>query len=222
MKSIAVTSPNESTRQRITVAAVELFGKYGYHGVGAREIATAAGAQLSAIPYHFGTKESLYREALQHICEELNAALSPAALIAQQSLDKGKEEAAAALHELQLALLEVIAASPQAQSWAKLLLREHLDPSSAFDIVDSDAGSNVVNLMAQLIARIRGVSSTDKEVVLEAFTCMGQVMIFRILSTSVKRRMGWATIEAPQVKQISRALTKHGLLCPADSGTKCT
>jgi TetR/AcrR family transcriptional regulator, regulator of cefoperazone and chloramphenicol sensitivity len=212
MKNPVAFAPNESTRQRITIAAVELFGKYGYHGVGAREIADAAGAQLSAIPYHFGTKESLYRTALEHVCQELSTALSPAARKAQQFLTASKVEAVTALHELQSALLHVIAVDPRAESWAKLLLREHLDPSPAFDVVDNDVGSGVVHLMAHLIAHARGCDAKDKDVLLEAFACMGQVMIFRILGESVKRRLGWKAIEAPQAKQINRALAKRSFL----------
>jgi TetR/AcrR family transcriptional regulator, regulator of cefoperazone and chloramphenicol sensitivity len=212
MKNIASTSPNESTRQRITIAAVELFGKYGYHGVGAREIANAAGAQLSAIPYHFGTKDSLYRAALEYVCQELNTALLPAARKAQQFLNASKAEATQALYELQSALLQVIAVDPRAESWAKLLLREHLDPGPAFDVVYNDAAADVVSLMAQLIARIRGCDAIDEDVLIEAFACMGQVMIFRILGTSVKLRLGWKSIKAPQAKQISQALVKRSWL----------
>ncbi len=51
-----------STRERILQAAEPLFAKGGFTGVSMRAIAAAGGVHLGQLPYHFGTKEALYRE----------------------------------------------------------------------------------------------------------------------------------------------------------------
>jgi AcrR family transcriptional regulator len=48
------------TAQDLLDAATELFAKRGYEGTSTRAIAIAAGANLGAITYHFGSKEALY------------------------------------------------------------------------------------------------------------------------------------------------------------------
>jgi TetR/AcrR family transcriptional regulator len=53
------------TRSRILSAATPLFARHGLHGVGIRELASAAGVNLSMISYHFGGKEGLYAEILK-------------------------------------------------------------------------------------------------------------------------------------------------------------
>ena len=50
---------NESV-EKILLSASSLFSAAGYHGTSIRDIAKHAGANLAAVNYHFGDKESLY------------------------------------------------------------------------------------------------------------------------------------------------------------------
>lgn len=52
----------ESTSATLIIAAGELFADLGFDGVSTRMIADRAAVQLSAIHYHFGSKEKLYIE----------------------------------------------------------------------------------------------------------------------------------------------------------------
>ena len=62
-------SRGEDTRQRLIEAALKIFGESGLEGASTRMLADAAGANLAAIPYHFGSKEGLYRAAAEFIVE---------------------------------------------------------------------------------------------------------------------------------------------------------
>lgn len=53
------------SRSRILAAATPLFARHGLNGVSVRELASAAGVNLSMISYHFGGKEGLYAEILK-------------------------------------------------------------------------------------------------------------------------------------------------------------
>jgi len=48
------------TADRLLDAAERLFGEHGYDGVGMRMLAEAAGVNLGAATYHFGSKQALY------------------------------------------------------------------------------------------------------------------------------------------------------------------
>ncbi|HZD54711.1 MAG TPA: TetR/AcrR family transcriptional regulator [Candidatus Aquicultoraceae bacterium] len=52
-------------RSRILSAATPLFARHGLNGVSIRELASAAGVNLSMVSYHFGGKEGLYAEILR-------------------------------------------------------------------------------------------------------------------------------------------------------------
>lgn len=58
------TSP-ESTRDHILEEARKHFSEKGYEGASVREICCGAAVNVSAIKYHFGGKEGLYRECFK-------------------------------------------------------------------------------------------------------------------------------------------------------------
>jgi len=51
-------------RANLIAATTPLFAEKGFNGVGVRELATAAGVNLSMISYYFGGKEGLYAAVL--------------------------------------------------------------------------------------------------------------------------------------------------------------
>lgn len=53
---------NQNTKDLLISSAGELFAEHGFEGVSTRMIAERAGVKLSAIHYHFGSKEKLYIE----------------------------------------------------------------------------------------------------------------------------------------------------------------
>ena len=55
-----------STRDRIVAAAAQLYGRYGYTGVGLKQVAAESGAPIGSLYHHFpGGKDQLAAEALQ-------------------------------------------------------------------------------------------------------------------------------------------------------------
>src|SRR5215469_16417566 len=61
------------TRKRVIEAAEKLFAVRGVEGVSVRDITQAAGVNLAAINYHFGTKYGLAAEVFKHCIDPLNA-----------------------------------------------------------------------------------------------------------------------------------------------------
>ena len=55
------------TRDRLVEAALQEFAAHGFDGATTREIARRAGVALAALPYHFTTKEALWRAAADRI-----------------------------------------------------------------------------------------------------------------------------------------------------------
>lgn len=54
------------TKERLIAAASEVFAKKDYRAATIAEICKRAGANLAAVNYHFGDKETLYREAWRY------------------------------------------------------------------------------------------------------------------------------------------------------------
>ncbi len=64
-------APQKPARERLLDAAEELFADAGFNGVSVRQIVDRASVNLGAIPYHFGTKENLFKEVLLRRAEPL-------------------------------------------------------------------------------------------------------------------------------------------------------
>jgi AcrR family transcriptional regulator len=64
-----------ATRDRLHLAARSVFAERGFAGASVREITSAAGANLGAVTYHFGSKQGLYEavvgEAFRPLLERL-------------------------------------------------------------------------------------------------------------------------------------------------------
>ena len=56
-----------STKERIMDAAQTLFGAHGLEGTSLRAVTNAAGANLAAVNYHFGSKEELFRAVVRRV-----------------------------------------------------------------------------------------------------------------------------------------------------------
>jgi AcrR family transcriptional regulator len=56
------TPPSENTKDLILEEARKQFSEKGFVGTSVRDVCDAVGANVSAIKYHFGGKEGLYRE----------------------------------------------------------------------------------------------------------------------------------------------------------------
>jgi AcrR family transcriptional regulator len=59
------------TRERLVEAALQVFAAHGFEGATTREIARRAEVALAALPYHFTTKEALWRAAADRIFGQL-------------------------------------------------------------------------------------------------------------------------------------------------------
>lgn len=59
-----------SKKEKLLTAAGEVFIEKGYRDATVAEICARANANISAVNYHFGSKEALYREAWHHAFAE--------------------------------------------------------------------------------------------------------------------------------------------------------
>lgn len=73
------TEKGNRTRERIIVAATELFAERGYHATGLSDIGERADIQRGALYYHIRAKEELLFEILQRVINEILEALQAVA-----------------------------------------------------------------------------------------------------------------------------------------------
>ena len=65
--------PPHETRTRILDAAEELFMQHGFEGTSMRRLTAKAGANLSAVNYHFGSKDALIEAVFRRRLDPMNS-----------------------------------------------------------------------------------------------------------------------------------------------------
>ncbi|MEQ8264134.1 TetR/AcrR family transcriptional regulator [Pseudohaliea sp.] len=68
------TARTGETRDEILTAALQQFAEYGFHGASLREISKRSGVPLSALHYHYGSKDGLFFAAVGQVFARLSEA----------------------------------------------------------------------------------------------------------------------------------------------------
>jgi AcrR family transcriptional regulator len=118
---IRMSEPQDPTRRRLLDAILDILRSHGVARATSRQIASAAGVNLQAITYHFGSKDNLVAQALVHAVrtwtEPARAALTGLAddplgrlfgtvLALQQALEQAREHFPAYIEALATAARE--------------------------------------------------------------------------------------------------------------------
>jgi AcrR family transcriptional regulator len=81
------SADDASTRERILDVALQAFAELGFDGASTRTIATRADVNQGLIPYYFGTKEALWREAVGRAFARLDKGVGAAVREAEEASD---------------------------------------------------------------------------------------------------------------------------------------
>jgi AcrR family transcriptional regulator len=79
---------NDPVRARLLATARDLFSAKGFEETSVREITAAAGANLGAITYHFGSKEALYLASIESVADPLVDAVAAASMRSGSAVDR--------------------------------------------------------------------------------------------------------------------------------------
>jgi len=199
-------------RHRLIEAGREIFGLYNLEGATTRQIAERAQANQAAIAYYFGGKEGLYEAVIKHLVATKFEFVRPVVLQVQQKLAAGipsKEEALTLLKQLLSALLETVLTQGAHSTWARIVMREQMQPTPAFDFLYENAVRRVHETISSLLSTILGKPVDDPKVVLRAHMVIGQVLIFLSGQETIKRRLSLESYSEAEVALIKEALSEQ-------------
>lgn len=196
------------TRAQLIEAALDVFGLLGFEGATTRAIAKAAGANLAAIVYHFGSKEALHLAVAEHVAMNMKAAIGPTlAEVNDASALASPQAARAAFRRLIEAYVDVLVGKAEAERWARFIVREQMQPTAAFEVIYAIMGGAVE--LATRLAAVALAKPEDEETKLRVFAMFGQVLVFRVAQALILRRMGWTEVGPRERADIKRVVRSH-------------
>lgn len=162
---------SEVTRAKLIDAAGRLFAERGFKGVTVRDIVREADTHLSALNYHFGNKETLYRETLMEACK--TASISPGDQ--KQLLRLAPSDALSIL--VKEALKEY--GEQTAASWkVALITRETREPSPVFKEVVNAFFRPETDFMSRIVGDAVGQPPDSPHVRFAVIALIGLVEMF--------------------------------------------
>ena len=160
---------SEQTRERLIVAAREVFSQQGFQSATVREICKRAEANIAAVNYHFGGKDGLLAEALNFAplkaLQQTNAALDACPKVRMQAF----------IHDFMHMLLDEKKASLQCQ----IMARELADPTPALDQIVRDAIAPLHEYLGGLLNEVAGRPMSEAEQRRMVSSILGQCLYYR-------------------------------------------
>jgi TetR/AcrR family transcriptional regulator, regulator of cefoperazone and chloramphenicol sensitivity len=195
---------------QLVEVAIDLFGRDGMNAVGTRAIAEAAGAQMSAITYHFGGKEALYLACAQHITADMRERIAPLLELARRACTEsgGPSEARDAILAMLGGFVGIMMNDDIAPA-VRFIVREQMNPTPAFAILFEGAMQPVVERTDELLQRIAEHRLTHDQLRIRAVALVGQVLAFRFARATLLRATGWESIGAPETDAVRAVVVAH-------------
>jgi AcrR family transcriptional regulator len=196
-------------KQRLIEAGLEIFGTFNLEGATTRQLASRAGVNQAAIPYYFGGKEELYLAVVQHMVDLRTRELRPVILQMRELVQKQNLTPAEAFEMLKAIFgqfLEKMLSGGIDTAWARIIIREQMQPTKAFDVLYQHWMRFVHETITGLLAVILRKKPTDQQVILRAHSLLGQMLIFIAGRQTILRRVSWQTYDEQSVKAVRQAL----------------
>ena len=200
----------EDTRRRILETALEVFAADGYDGASTRMLAERAGVNLPAIQYYFGSKEGLYRAAIEHVIQHINERMAPVADrvgAALKDADPSRKDLLALLYEMLDTFVAHVMGGEQLESRRLFFARAEIERTGALDLLHEAGMRQIVRPCAALIGRLLDRPAEDEMTVLRTLTILGQIVIF--CNTGARRALGWTNFDEDRMRAVQKLVREQ-------------
>ena len=157
---------------KLIETAGELFATKGFKSTTIREICQKANANVAAVNYHFGDKETLYQAAFEHVCTYLDKLHDPI----DDSLAPEEK-----LHEFIRRRVRSFI-DKNIPAWHSMLLhqgrirREGKVQKSFLKIIEARSSR-----LKKILCELTGLSEKAEELIYIKFSIMGQILFYNKL-----------------------------------------
>ncbi|MFE8070830.1 CerR family C-terminal domain-containing protein [Marinobacteraceae bacterium S3BR75-40.1] len=171
---MTTTTPRdpEGTRETLLRAASDIFADKGFQVARVQDIARRADTNLSAINYHFGSKQGLYEAVLEY---QARSAIDRYPLLPSNAQSLSPERRFRCLVGN---LLRRFIAPRDPSLMARLMAREMANPTRALDQLVEHVSKPQLAQMSRIVAELMGSDSEPEVVRRCAFSIMGQCLVY--------------------------------------------
>jgi AcrR family transcriptional regulator len=193
------------TRQRLLVAAGEVFAEQGFHNTTVRDICRRAGVNIAAVNYYFRSKEELYAEVCNYSLNLSVNKYSPTLGITESA--PAQERLHAFIRSFLFSMLE-----KGEPSWhEKLVTREMNDPTGALDNVVETTIKPRNKLLSSIVKDFFGAGAPEDLVRQCCLSIIGQCLHYRYAQPVINRLYPKQKFDAEGIEAIAGHITRFSL-----------
>jgi AcrR family transcriptional regulator len=194
------------TRRQLLEAAGEVFAEAGFRDATVREICRRAGANIAAVNYHFGDKETLYTEVLRYAHSRALEKYPPLLDISADAPPEKKLRAF--VHSF---LLRIFDKGPTA--WhGKLMSREMIEPSAALDSLVEERMRPMAGQLWRIVADILNCPLNHERVRKCSFSIVSQCVFYHHCRPVVSRLFPkQEPLDAAGIERLADHITRFSL-----------
>lgn len=172
IESVMAPLNQTNTRTRLLEAAMALFAERGFEQTTVAAISTQAEANVAAVNYHFGDKQSLYRESLRAAYNLANQTY-PVAL--PSDADASPEQR---LRQHIHAMISQIFCPTQPGYLCRMVAKEFAEPTFAVDMIFSELISQNRAHMWSAISGLLGPNASEQRMHLAMVSVVAQFQFY--------------------------------------------
>jgi AcrR family transcriptional regulator len=173
----------QRTRGRLKDAALDLIAERGEEGVTLRELTDAAGANVAAVSYHFGSLGSLCTAAIEDALERyLDAQQEAVAVLGSEST---LEELAAAFAR---PMMHALSAGGRELAVMRIVARSGIDPPRGWDRLGPRFDRIRADCRRVLKANVPGVSAKELDLRTRAVAGMLNWLVLAPVSAELRNK----------------------------------
>lgn len=196
-----------SASHRLIAAAGPLFADKPFDAVSTRELANAAQVNLSAISYHFGSKEGLYEAVFRDLLSQLQPVRQGMSNFLGAAIDAAngnKDMQRSIIKTLVGMILDSITSDIHPKWHMRLMLREIQQPGICFDLVMTEHINIVHNLIGTLVSSITQLPEDSPSVMITSHSIIGMCLQYRLNEAILAHRLGWQDYGPEEVAIIKK------------------
>jgi len=189
-----------------------LFAEQSYDALSTREIADRAEVNLSAISYHFGGKDGLYRAVFEKIIHDLAFIREFLQKFMDENLPKATEDVAHQRFMIQTIVHMIVGSVTDADNprWRmQLIMRELQEKGPCFDIVSERHANIVHEQLSRLTAVATGHPATSQETRILTHAMIGMCLQFGLNEAFLSSQLGWQNFGPSEIKILQERTTEN-------------
>ncbi len=202
---MSVPSCNDPSRDRLLMAAVEIFAERGFREATVRDICAKAEVNQASVNYYFGGKEKLYAESLNFAFHQADLRYP-----LRDSLNSSLPAEQRLTDYIQVFLHRLLDESALGHH-AKLIAREIADPTSALDGIISTAITPQFKMLKEIIPELLGTGWSDTDIYRCILSVVGQCLMYKHSHSVIDRICPEVIANPEEIKRTAEHIARFSL-----------